>query len=303
MEHVRKGLSCREANKMNMVDYLATIGYVPAKIRGNDYWYASPFREEHTPSFKVDRKHNIWYDHGEGKGGNLVDFGLKYYGCTIPELLKLLDVSSGIVAPKKSFNKSALDEGNHITVTEVKELSNPALCQYAESRGITADLLTHYCKEVSYGNGGKSYYAIGFRNDLGGYELRSKYFKGSSAPKGITHFNNGNSSVAVFEGFFNFLSFQSLPKESSHQLTDFLILNSLSFFERARPIMESYKEVNLYLDNNKAGQKFTTYANSLGSIYKDGSSLYAGHEDLNDFLKANNWQNEGHVIRRNRLRL
>ena len=37
MEHVRKRLSCKEANKMDLVDYLAAIGCEPKKIRGNDY--------------------------------------------------------------------------------------------------------------------------------------------------------------------------------------------------------------------------------------------------------------------------
>ena len=59
-----------------MVDYLEKLGYMPQKIRGNDYWYLSPFRQEKEPSFKVNRKLNAWYDHGTGRGGNIVDFGM-----------------------------------------------------------------------------------------------------------------------------------------------------------------------------------------------------------------------------------
>jgi len=66
--------------------------------------------------------------------------------------------------------------------------------------------------------------------------------------------------------------------------TDFLILNSLSFFEKARPLMESYQQTNLYLDANQAGQKFTAYALSQSPIYNDNSELYTGFEDLNDKL-------------------
>jgi hypothetical protein len=51
---------------------------------------------------------------------------------------------------------------------------------------------------------------LGFKNDSGGYELRSEFFKGSNSPKDITAFKNRGKKVAAFEGFFDFLSFISL---------------------------------------------------------------------------------------------
>jgi len=85
--------------------------------------------------------------------------------------------------------------------------------------------------------------------------------------------------------------------------TDFLILNSLSFFENARPLMESYKETNLYLDANKAGQKFTAQAVSLSLIYRDKSSLYAGYEDLNDKLLNKPQKEALHLTKKRGLRM
>lgn len=84
-------LTCREVNQIDMVDYLSKQGYAPQKIRGNDYWYQSPFREEKTASFKVNRKLNVWFDHGSGNGGTLVDFGILYYKCSVKELLQKND--------------------------------------------------------------------------------------------------------------------------------------------------------------------------------------------------------------------
>ncbi len=63
-----KIFNCGEARQIDMVDYLAKAGYQPQRIRDNDYWYHSPLRNERTPSFKVNRKINRWYDHGIGKG-------------------------------------------------------------------------------------------------------------------------------------------------------------------------------------------------------------------------------------------
>jgi hypothetical protein len=303
MDNVSKRLSCETVNKMDMVDYLTTIGIEPAKIKGNEYWYASPFRDENNPSFKIDRNLNRWYDHGEGKGGKLVDFAVEFYHCSIGELLRKLSGNLNLPSPDKRPANFRHDAGNHIEITGVEPLNNLALLQYAEGRAISGELIKKFCEEISYSNGGKNYYAIGFKNDLGGYELRSKYFKGSSSPKGITHFKNGGSEVAVFEGFFNFLSFQKLHQYTSLQKTDFLILNSLSFFEKTRPIMEGYKEADLYLDNNAAGQKFTALALSLNSCYKDRSSLYDMHEDLNDLLKSQAKESSQAIRKKPKLRL
>ena len=71
-----------------MIDYLSKLGYEPVKVRNCDYWYLSPLREEKTASFKVNKKLNRWYDHGLGKGGNIIDFGIAYHHCTIGELLQ-----------------------------------------------------------------------------------------------------------------------------------------------------------------------------------------------------------------------
>ena len=60
-------MNCAEANQIDMVDYLYSVGYLPQKINGNSYWYLSPLRSEKPASFKVNRAKNVWYDHGIGK--------------------------------------------------------------------------------------------------------------------------------------------------------------------------------------------------------------------------------------------
>jgi hypothetical protein len=56
-------------------------------------------------------------------------------------------------------------------------------------------------------------------------------------------------SIAVFEGFFDFLTYQSIHQNQKQPLTDFLILNSLAFFERSFLLMEKHEHIHLYLDN------------------------------------------------------
>lgn len=86
--------SCSEAKKIDLVEYLEILGFRPQKIRNNDYWYHSPLREEKTPSFKVNRKLNVWYDYGLGKGGDIIEFGVLYFNCSIFEFLQKLKADS-----------------------------------------------------------------------------------------------------------------------------------------------------------------------------------------------------------------
>jgi len=44
-------MMCADAKQLDLVDYLASLGHQPAKIRNQDYWYLSLLREEKTPSF------------------------------------------------------------------------------------------------------------------------------------------------------------------------------------------------------------------------------------------------------------
>ena len=79
-----------EVRQLDIVDYLEKLGHRPQKIRNNDYWYLSPLREEKEASFKVHRKLNVWYDHGLGTGGNIIDLGILYHNCSFKEVMEKL---------------------------------------------------------------------------------------------------------------------------------------------------------------------------------------------------------------------
>ena len=40
-------------------DFLARLGHHPVQRRANAIWYRSPYREEKTPSFKVNPEKNL----------------------------------------------------------------------------------------------------------------------------------------------------------------------------------------------------------------------------------------------------
>jgi hypothetical protein len=282
---IRERLSVEEARQMDMVDYLSVLGYEPTKIRNNDYWYLSPLRSEKTASFKVNRKLNKWYDHGIGKGGNLIDFGILFYNCTVGEFLQQANSNSSFHQP--NYNSSALSEErpeSKITILKERPLSSFVLYRYLHERKIPMDIAEAFCKEITYALNGKEYFGIGFKNDAGGFELRNPYCKLSSAPKDITTLHNNAKEVIVFEGFMDFLSFKTINKNQADFEEDYVVLNSASFFEKARSFMEQHEGIRLYLDRDSTGQNYSRYALSLSDKYKDESNLYKHHKDLNEWL-------------------
>ena len=276
--------SCKEARQMDMVLYLSTLGYEPAKIRSNDCWYFSPLRQEKTPSFKVSRKLNRWYDHGIGKGGNLIDFAILYNDCTVGEFLKILDTDSSFHQPIKTIGSQLFQEPHsRIKIVSAKPLTSFFLHRYSYQRRIPVEIAKQYCREVTYELYNRQYFAIGFKNNSGGQELRNAFFKGSSAPKDVTTFGIGAKEIGVFEGLFDFLSFMAVTQDGGQIQSDFIVLNSVSLFEKARPFMEQHDTIRLYLDRDKTGQNYSQYALSLSNKYKDESGLYRHYKDLNDW--------------------
>jgi Toprim-like/CHC2 zinc finger len=275
--------SYKEAKQIDLVEYLSSLGFKPVKIRSNDYWYHSPLRDEKTPSFKIDRTINCWYDHGLGKGGNLVDFGMVYFNCSSAEFLQRLNGKFFLHQPTRIISTKEAKE-NKLLILGDFILSSPHLINYLAKREIPYPIADKYCKEVRYQMNGKVYYGIGFKTDSGSFEIRNPFLKSASSPKSITTIKNGSDEVAVFEGFFDFLSYKALEEKNSLPKTDYIVLNSLSFFEKSRTVMENYNQVKLYLDNDKAGQNCSRYALSLCDKYKDESSLYKKFKDLNDWL-------------------
>ncbi len=94
----------QKMRQIDIVEYLEKIGYQPQKIRNNDYWYLSPLREEKEASFKVNRKLNLYYDHGTGRGGNFIDFALLYHQCRFKELLEEIKNSLFFTRRFQRFN-------------------------------------------------------------------------------------------------------------------------------------------------------------------------------------------------------
>lgn len=276
-----------DINRYPIREYLAGLNIYPAKDKGYYGMYHSPFREDSNASMKVDYDKNLWIDYGSNEGGTLIDLVMRIENCTNGEAMgKLEQYLSGI--PSFSFqgnnmpNKKEKEQESAIHITGVTPITSFALIDYLRERKINIDIAKIHCKEINYSVNGKSYFAIGFPNDSGGYELRSKYFKGCTS-KDITSLKTGQDNCQLFEGFMDYLSFLTM-KNLQRSPANVIVLNSLSNLPKVTNALAGYKSVALFLDNDEAGKRAVQNLRSVCKEVIDQSVHYANYKDLNDYL-------------------
>lgn len=271
--------------RIPIIQILENHGILPARTNSNSWHYYAFTRNEKTPSLKVDLRKNLFIDFGSDAKGSVIDIVMLLKGFRVKEAIEYLEAFDGTTGDEKKYERPASNEEESVLKIElVTKLTHPALLNYSKSRGINNDLLVQYCNQVHYSVGEKSYFAIGFKNDQGGYELRNKLFKNCSTPKWFSHLKNGNEKLIIFEGFLDFLSLLT-ANQKSRKGHDFLVLNSCLLKEKIPlEILQGYSQIFLFLDNDSKGKETANYFLSSLSNATDCSSLYAPFNDVNDWL-------------------
>lgn len=286
-------MNIQEAKQIRIADYLQSQGYTPVKQQVNSLWYKSPLREETEASFKVNTELNQWYDFGLGKGGNIIALAEELYASDyVPYLLNKIAEQAPHIRPVSfSFRQQASESS--FQQLEVRELTHPALLRYLQERGIDTELARSECKELHFIHNGKPYFAIGFPNVAGGYEVRNRFFKGCIAPKDISHIRQQGEpreKCLVFEGMMDYLSFLTLRMKNCPTMPnldgqDYIILNSVANVSKAIDVLHGYERIHCLLDNDEAGRNaYLELAREFDGHIRDFSDNYNGHKDLNDYL-------------------
>lgn len=283
----KEKMNINQAKQIQIIDFLNSIGIYPKSKRGNEHFYLAPYREEKTASLSINTKLNCFYDFGTAQSGDIIS------------LVKLIINSNNVrdalnyIGKKHSFfsfsqqNISTIEDSkNDIKILKIKALENQALIQYLGSRKISLSTAKKYCEEMYYQINDKKYFAICFKNILGGYELRNKYSKISFSPKSVSFIDNQDfKTLTVFEGFIDFLSYLEMYK-SDVLPSNYLVLNSTTNLQKASPFIHKHAEVFLYLDNDANGRKTAEQIMSECPQSKDFSCTYKNYNDLNDYLTS-----------------
>ncbi len=282
-------MNCKQANEeIKIVDFLLSQGMEPARIYRSRTlaWYKSPYREDKKPSFKVYIKKNRWFDLGTNEGGTLIDLVMKMFNCDTTGALAILDKPE-IAKTSFSFSKEQKEDSHGIEIVNIQPLNNWILKQYLIERNIDFELVKNYLVEVRYNtykDQEKPFFALGFKNNKDGYELRSKTFKGSSYPKYFTIIPGMPKRLNVFEGFIDYLS--ALTKYNTKKLIGLtIVLNSTGNTPYIEQLVKSSDLVNCFLDNDPSGEKaFEIIQNWNTNTINQAQKIYPGYNDFNDFI-------------------
>lgn len=269
-------------------DFLSRLGHEPEKRSGNELWYSAPYRSERTPSFHVNVEKQVWYDFGLGKGGDIFTLAGEFMHSTdFPTQARFIAEVAG--APLVGMERKPprpKPRGPVFEKVEVFPLLRSALTDYLAERGIPYEVASRHCCRLDYGVHGKRYYAVGFPNMAGGYEIRNRFFKGCIPPKQVSLVRQKETPAevcCVFEGFMDFLSALTLGLGGAG---DHLVLNSVTNVKRATEYLDGYRGIECFLDRDEAGRKaLETLRAYYGRRITDRSPLYEGCKDLNEYLQ------------------
>jgi Toprim-like/CHC2 zinc finger len=277
-------MNVKQARDISIEKVLQNLGCEPTKSNENESWYLSPFRIEKSASFKVNRKLNRFFDHGEQIGGNVIDFVIQKFGFNVSEALEYLKKFDDFSFFHKQIFETTDEKENIDHIERIIPVQHRQLIEYLKSRKITNYKNVSILKEIHYSIKEKKYFALGFRNNSGGFEIRSKYAKICLGKKDISHIKNDSKCVRVFEGFIDFLSF--IQKRKIGADTDYLILNSVALLNKNLSILNEYELIELYLDNDDAGDKYTKLILDNFHIVINYQSIYKGFKDYNDWFSV-----------------
>ena len=268
-------MTIEEIRDMPITDFMHKLGYKSTKKRGKEVWFHAPYRSDSTPSFCVNAEKNIFNDFGAGVGGDIFTLaGLMINSNDFMAQARYIsEVTNNPIERSEPPKYEPEPTVPQFTDVKVKSLSHPALLAYLRERGIPSDIATANCVEIHYWLHGKNYFAVGFPNEDGGYEIRNKFFKGSIPPKAVTLIRQGSDTVNVYEGF--------------------VVLNSVANKEKAYKHLDGYDLIKCWLDNDDAGKKcLAALQKRYGDRVKDFSVVFRPYKDVNEYLQQDSSEHQ-----------
>ena len=290
------------ANTIAISKILDKLNIRPETIGKTKALYKSPFYTGAEPSFWVYQD-NKWYDYGVSVGGTLTDFVQRYLKSTgesytlVDALRWIANMSDDTYSfPQVPYDAHEQDEKNDpvLTIRSVDEIQFIALIRYLEGRGIPLLLAQRYMKQVKVfnKNTGKTFLALGVKNENGGYELRNPFFNGCIRPRTITFIRGtqpGSPRIHIFKDVFDYISILTELEQRVWE-HDTILLNALSCVQLAAPYILNYgyKTMYTWMDNNPVGQRATSILNSFtrnqpNLVHLKMNQVYA------DYLSVNEW--------------
>lgn len=272
------------------------------------------------------------------EGGDTISLVQKLKKCSFYDALEYLSTFTPSIVRNPadeviSASKGASFAGSGISIEKAfNSFTSRMLLDYAVGkRCIPQSLLERYCSQVTYRNTyvdratgevkKNFHYAVGFRHADGSWTLRvppveGSKFKGKLSTgsnhtiilgDGTVPVEEGNKTpdirpssrtVAVFEGFFDYLSWMAWTGKDVPGNIDVVVLNGVTNTRNAMPFLLSHENVVAFLDNDvksKTGERFTDFMQEQCRksteeghrvLFRNNSSAFAGYKDVGDAWTA-----------------
>ncbi|MFN8343976.1 MAG: toprim domain-containing protein [Spirosomataceae bacterium] len=290
-----------DAKAIPMTEILSRLDIHPKRISGTKALYSSPLRHEQTPSFWVYLDSNSWYDYGEAIGGDLVNFVCEYLRVcrqdhNVADALRWIN-NMGVGPYRIAAFPDERKEYAHdpaLILKSQKPVQHLGLISYLNKRGIALEAARRSLREMHVLNKttGKRFFALGFANEEGGFELRNPFFKGCLRPKAISFIRGTDpdkKSIHLFEGCMDYLSAVSQTKAQALS-GDAIVLNSVACLKQALPYIHNYgyRLAYTWMDNDRAGEQATALLSEFfktqeGLMHQPMNALYAPYKDVNEW--------------------
>jgi len=307
-------MNSSQAKSILITDLLTSLSREPRNIKNNECWYLSPLHEEKTPSFKVDTVKNVWFDHGAGVGGNIIDLVMNIYNLDFKSALQKLSsifnysdtaVSSsffhqqGIKQKINKIQEFAKSQNNSAGQSQISSAAKSHLNQTGVSHNKDQGQSHFELKKVKdLENKALLEYITkrGIKSDIAMRYLKEVYYSNSSQDETKNYFalgfkndaDNYELRNAYFKGCIGSKDITTIKGTGNKELSIFEgfmdFLSALTHFK-----IDKFKSDVIILNSvaNKAKISDLLYSDLYNKIYLFLDNDKAGEETQREFYSMN----------------
>lgn len=262
--------------------FLLKLGHLPTLVRSGCKWYKSPFRKENSASFKLSRDAMAYYDHAEGKGGNIIALAQRMGQVqTVAEALAFIENTVGdlsLLDNRAGQPRPLVTALPSYQLISARPFQYPATgpgalsAQWLLQRAIDPSAMALFLQQLLYCRPNKPHVvhsAIGIANLAGGYEAREAangFRKLSIGSKAISvfralHREYRDNTLHLFEGLPDFGTYLTRNRQKKHPIPpeteNFMVLNGTGMVGQAIDYLaqHSFRFVAVWAQYGPGGQR------------------------------------------------
>ncbi|MEJ5962894.1 hypothetical protein [Pedobacter immunditicola] len=247
---------------------LSRLGYQPAKSSGDEQLYLNVLRDAETrPTFAINTQLDMWFDRFTKKSGDIIDFGMAYWpdltSDQVLEKITQLCTSSQEISVRSTDHRAGRKRRAikipYYHIAETRPLGcNPEITTYLQSQGLW-EISVGQLKEVYYyvvdeKHRRKDFFAAGWQNENGGWEVKGRNFSGCLGRKGMSFIPGDEKKLVLFEEYIAYLSWKYEHRASNASI---LVMNSPEFLPAAKSRATKFRDVAVFLSKDLDGQLLT----------------------------------------------